>query len=274
MEKNLKLQAFKEELYYTSREFGLGLDDKVFHGFYGRSGGVSKDIYNALNCGTGSDDAVEAVAENRYIVAKSVGCDASHLLSLYQVHGNECVVVNEVWGNDSRPEADAFVTDRAGIALGILTADCAPVLFFGQKKNGEPVVAAAHAGWGGALKGVLASAVDGMLALGTEIGSIRACIGPCIGKVSYEVDESFCEKFLQEDEENERFFSAAQRQGHLMFDLAGYCAFKLFKAGVKNVYIKDLDTYFNEEDFFSYRRATYRGEKDYGRQISVIMIKE
>ncbi|HOO82901.1 MAG TPA: laccase domain-containing protein, partial [Alphaproteobacteria bacterium] len=168
----------------------------------------------------------------------------------------------------------AMVTDVSGLALGVLTADCAPVLFYGKKSDGAPVVGAAHAGWGGALKGVLDNTLAMMLELGAVPESIRACIGPCIGQKSYEVRDDFADTFLEEDGRNEVFFTAGRCAGHLQFDLPGYCAAKLGRAGVKNVLIKDLDTYFNEEDFFSYRRATHRHEKDYGRQISVIMIQE
>ncbi len=259
-----------EELYFRVPGFTDGLQAPVFHGFFGRFGGLSKNVYASLNCGPGSDDNPEHVKANRKIVADVAGCAPDHLLSLHQVHGDVCVRVEAVWS--ARPQADAMVTDKPGFALGILTADCAPVLFAGQKTDGAPVIGAAHAGWGGALRGILESTVREMTALGAEPGSLKACIGPCIGKASYEVKDEFATPFYQEDDENERFFKAAKAPGHLMFDLAGYCAFKLFKAGVRDVLIKDLDTYFHEEDFFSYRRATHRSEKDYGRQISVIKI--
>jgi len=247
-------------------------DAPISYGFFGRQGGVSKGIYASLNCGPGSDDNPADVKENRSRVSKIIGCDAQNLLSLYQVHGNDCVVANEPYNVTARPQADAHVTDRAGLALGILTADCTPILFHGAKHDGSPVIGAAHAGWGGALKGVSASTVQAMERLGAVKDSIVACIGPCISQVSYEVGEDFAKAFYEEDDENERFFKSAQKDGHLMFDLAGYNALKLAKAGVKKVLIKDLDTYFNEEDFFSYRRTTHRNEKDYGRQISVIKI--
>lgn len=260
-----------EPLYYSQEGFVDGA--AVFHGFFSRRGGVSKDVYASLNCGAGSDDEPEHVKQNRAIVAEIVGCAPDHLLSLYQIHSPRCMRVEKPWGAE-RPEADAMATDKAGIALGILTADCGPVLFSGQKADGSAVVAAAHAGWGGALKGVLESSIRAMEDLGAEKGSIRAVVGPCISRESYEVGEEFVDPFLKEDEESERFFMAGQRAGHLMFDLPGYCAFRLARAGLKKVFIKDLDTYFNEEDFFSYRRKTHRKEKDYGRQISVIMIQE
>ncbi len=259
-----------EKLYYDIPGF---TGQSVFHGFFGRFGGVSKNVYASLNCGPGSDDHPEHVDHNRRVVAGVAGCAPEQLLTLYQVHGNACVRVTEGWRDAQRPQADAMVTDQPGFALGILTADCAPVLFYGEKSDGSPVIGAAHAGWGGALKGVLEETLSQMKALGATSESLKACIGPCIGQSSYEVQDDFADALYQEDDENERFFKPGKRSGHLMFDLAGYCAFKLYKQGMKDVFIKDLDTYFNEEEFFSYRRATHRSEKDYGRQISVITIK-
>ncbi len=264
--------AVSKKLFFASSEFSEGVCDTVFHGFFGRGGGVSRGIYAGLNCGAGSDDAREAVLQNRAIVAAAAGCAPEGLLSLHQVHGDGCIVVDRPWGLDERPQGDCFVTDARGVALGILTADCAPVLFYGEKADGAPVVGAAHAGWGGALRGVLASTVEGMVRLGVERDSLRACVGPCIAQVSYEVQEQFSAPFLEEDEENERFFMGGQKDGHLLFDLSGYCAFKLYKAGLKRVFLQDLDTYCDEDNFYSYRRTTHRHEVDYGRQISVIMI--
>lgn len=259
-----------EPLYFEMPEF---MNDGVFHGFFGRRGGKSSGIYSSLNCGPGSNDDPAAVKANRAIVSEAVGCDPERFLTLYQVHGDACVMVGDVWGDDDRPKADGMVTDQPGFALGILTADCGPALFHGQKDDGSPVIGAAHAGWGGALKGVLSETVEQMKALGAVDGSIQACVGPCIAQASYEVQDAFAKPFMEEDDENERFFKSASRVGHLMFDLPGYCAFKLSKAGVRNVFIRDLDTYANEGDFFSYRRTTHRGENDYGRQVSVIMIR-
>lgn len=263
----------KEIRYFDMQRFGDNTNDPVFHGFFGRQGGFSKGVYNGLNCGRGSDDAPENVKANLGAIAEMIGVAPDHILTLHQVHGKSCAVVSDIWDIENRPQADAFVTDRAGIALGILTADCAPVLFSGKKADGAAVIGAAHAGWKGAIGGALDSTVQKMVQIGAEINSITACIGPCIAQGSYEVTEDFFTPFEKEDPENERFFMAARREGHLMFDLAGYCAFRLAKLGLKNVFIKDLDTYFNEEDFFSYRRATHRDEKDYGRQISLILIK-
>lgn len=260
-----------DDLYYTVPGF-VSEDIPVFHGFFGRQGGVSTGIYSSLNCGPGSDDNPADVKENRYLVAEAVGCEPDHLLYLYQVHGDDCVVVDDGYDVLARPEADGYVTDRPGIALGILTADCAPILFYGLKGSGEPVIGAAHAGWGGALKGVSESVVKQMKALGAVKDTIVACIGPCIAQTSYEVTTDFQKPFLEESKENAQFFEASPKEGHLQFDLAGYNAFKLYKLGIRNVLKKEIDTFFNEEDFYSYRRTTHRKESDYGRQISVIKI--
>ena len=259
-----------DDLYFTVPGFG---GDAVFHGFFGRNGGVSKGIYSSLNCGPGSSDNPAHIKENRRIVAEAAGTDARSLLSLYQEHGNTCITVDEPFDERMRPQADGFVTDKPSIALGILTADCGPVLFYGQKDDDSPVIGAAHAGWGGALLGILEATIEQMEALGASKDSIVAAIGPCISQESYEVTKSFSEAFLEEDASNAAFFIESKKEGHLMFDLPGYIDYKLGKAGVNKVLRKELDTYFNEEDFFSYRRATHRQEEDYGRQISVVMIK-
>jgi polyphenol oxidase len=254
--------------FYTSAEFAV---DDIFHGFFGRKGGVSSGVYGSLNCGIGSNDEKHAVMQNRNAITQIIGAAPENFLSLYQIHSTVCLKVNKPWPLTDRPQADAMVTDVPGIALGILTADCVPALLAGKTKAGRPVIGAAHAGWGGALKGILESTVTAMKELG--VTDIKAVIGPCIAKASYEVSEEFLEKFIAENEENERFFQSGQREGHYMFDLPGYCAAKLAGAGVGRIYIKDLDTYANEADFFSFRRTTHRKEPDYGRQVSTIMIR-
>jgi YfiH family protein len=227
-----------------------------------------------LNCGRGSDDNPANVGRNLQIIAEAIGIAHEHILTQHQTHSDICTYVDKPWDeNKARPQADALVTDQAGLAIGVLTADCAPVLFFGKKENGYPVIGAAHAGWKGAVYGVLDNTVNVMMQCGETLESLRACIGPCIAQGSYEVREAFMHPFEADDPANERFFMNGHREGHFMFDLAGYCAARLARCGLKNVFIKDLDTYFNEEDFFSYRRATHRDEKDYGRQISLIYIK-
>jgi YfiH family protein len=262
-----------DTIVFQCGKFSDNHNDPVYHGFFGRNGGFSHGIYGSLNCGRGSDDESELVMKNLETVGKVVGVPAGRILTLHQVHGDTCLVARISEIDAARPKADAHVTDIPGLALGILTADCAPVLFRGTKADGSPVIGAAHAGWKGALGGILDSTLAEMKALGATPSSIRACIGPCIGPASYEVSEAFAEPFLAESLENERFFKCARREGHLMFDLAGYCAARMAGLGVEQVFIKDLDTFYNEEDFFSYRRATHRKEDNYGRQISVVVIK-
>ncbi len=259
--------------YYTENNFICADDDALSYGFFTRKGGVGGDIYGGLNCGYGSDDSPENIKENRARVATSMGVTPENLLSLYQVHGADVIYVNESWNEKDRPRVDAMVTDKVGLALGILTADCTPVLFKGSKSNGEPVIGAAHAGWKGALGGVLGNVVSEMVGLGADANTIHTCVGPCISKSSYEVTLDFIDAFLNENEESERFFYPGAKEGHANFDLAGYCGWRLFRAGIKNVSLMDLDTYSNDTEFFSYRRATHKSEPDYGRQISVIVIK-
>lgn len=259
--------------YFANRAFASPEKDGVFHGFFSRHGGASTGIYTGLNCGPGSGDDPDAVRLNRALAAAAAGCPPEKLLSLHQIHSATAIQVNRGWPAGERPRADGMATDRPGLALAILTADCAPVLFYGQKPGGEPVVGAAHAGWGGALKGVLEATLAQMKTLGAAPESLKAFVGPCIGKASYEVTEEFAAPFSVENEENRQFFTASRRDGRLMFDLPGYCAAKLSRNGVPRVLVKSLDTYFNEDDFFSYRRTTHRKDVDYGRQISVIMIR-
>jgi YfiH family protein len=241
----------------------------VRHGFFGRAGGASGGIYGGLNCGVGSSDNPADVKANRDAVAALMGVEGASVLSLYQVHGDVCLKVKEP--HKDRPQADAQVTDVPGLAISILTADCAPVLFYGKNDKG-PVIGAAHAGWKGALGGVLDSTVYAMEEYGVKAKDIRAAIGPCISKRSYEVGQDFAAPFLDEDPENERFFMSGVGEGKLMFDLPGYCAARLYNCGLTNVVLTGVDTYSREQDYFSFRRATHRKEPDYGRQISLIVI--
>ncbi|MFA5591900.1 MAG: peptidoglycan editing factor PgeF [Micavibrio sp.] len=259
---------------YKDEQFSAACGHDMAYGFYGRQGGVSGGLYGSLNCGPGSHDVPEHVAQNRLIVARHLcGKDAA-LSTLHQCHSDTCLIVTEPFPpQHERPQGDALVTDRAGVPIGVLTADCGPVLFAGRKADGAPVIGAAHAGWGGALGGVLESTLQMMHALGALEDSIRACVGPCILQGSYEVSESFARPFLIKHEEAERFFMAGHKAGHLMFDLPGYIALRLAYAGVRQVSLTGIDTYTNEETLFSYRRATHRGEADYGRQISAIVIR-
>jgi YfiH family protein len=235
------------------------------HGFLGRRGGVSTGIVAGLNVGTGSADDPEAIAENRKRAVEAV-LPAARLATVYQVHSGDAVVVQSPWPHDERPKADAMATDRPGILLGILTADCAPVLLADAEAG---VVGAAHAGWRGALAGVTDSAIAAMESLGARRDRIAAAIGPCIGQASYEVDEAFRQRFVEADETNGRFFATvAGQRPH--FDLEAYVASRLAAAGLASVEPLSLDTYAGPDRFFSYRRATHNGEPDYGRQISLI----
>ncbi|TPG13576.1 peptidoglycan editing factor PgeF [Sphingomonas oligophenolica] len=239
--------------------------DGVKHGFLGRRGGVSTGIVAGLNVGMGSADDPAAIAENRRRATDAVLPGAA-LVSIYQVHGHDAVSVTAPFAPDSRPRADAMVTDRPGLLLGILTADCAPVMFADRAAG---VVGAAHAGWKGALAGITDSTITAMEALGADRTRIAAAIGPCIAPASYEVDDGFARRFAASDPANERFFAPA-RDGHHQFDLEAYVTHRITAAGVTRVEALGLDTYADDTHFYSYRRATHRGEPDYGRQISLI----
>jgi YfiH family protein len=231
------------------------------HGFFTRNGGVSTGSYASLNCSFSGADDVALVRENRAIVAQAMGVAPERLLGLKQVHGVEVVTVTQAWEIGAGPAADALVTAMPGLALGVITADCAPVLFAGRG-----VVGAAHAGWRGAVAGVLETSVAAMLALGA--GDIKAAIGPCIQPASYEVGPDMRGEVLARSAEDARFF-APGRPGHWFFDLPGYCAARLAAAGV-SVEILPVDTCAEEGRFFSHRRRTLRGEAAIGHQISVI----
>lgn len=237
----------------------------VPHGFFGRRGGVSTGTAWGLNAGLGSADDPAAVAENRRLAADAVRAGA-RLVGAYQVHSADVVRVDTAWGDDARPHADALVTREPGLLLAIVTADCAPVLFADAAAG---VVGAAHAGWKGALAGVTDRTLDAMEAIGADRTRIVAAVGPCIGRASYEVDLAFAARFTDADPENERFF-AASRAGHAQFDLEAYVVHRLAEAGLRRIEALGLDTYPAADRFFSYRRATHRGEPDYGRQLSLI----
>jgi len=241
-----------------------GLGD-VPHGFLGRRGGVSQGLVAGLNVGLGSQDDPAAIAENRRRAAAAV-LPGAPLASLYQVHSADVVRVNAAYPDAERPQADALVTERPGLLLGILTADCAPVLFADAHAG---VVGAAHAGWKGALAGVTDTTIAAMEKIGARRDRIAAAIGPCIARASYEVDEGFLGRFTAVDPENERFF-ASGRDGRYQFDLEAYVTHRLAAAGLARIEALGLDTYAQPDRFYSYRRATHKGEADYGRQISVI----
>lgn len=237
----------------------------VPHGFLGRSGGVSIGEVAGLNVGIGSGDDPAAVVENRRRASEAV-LPGARLVTLYQVHSPDCVRVAEPWPDAERPHADALVTDHPGLLLGILTADCAPVLFADRDAG---VIGAAHAGWKGASGGVVENTVTAMEALGAKRERIAAAVGPCIARSSYEVDDAFLERFVTARADDARFF-AAGRPGHHQFDLEKYVAGRLNAAGIGHVEPLGRDTYTDPERFFSYRRATHRGEANYGRQIALI----
>ena len=245
---------------------GLGA---VTHGFFTREGGVSQGIYAGLNGGPGSRDDAAALAENRRRIMDHLG--AGHLLSLHQVHSAEVVRVEAPWEAD-RPRADAMVTDRPGIALGILTADCAPVLFADAQAG---VVGAAHAGWKGALAGVLEATVEAMQGLGAERDRIAAAIGPTISQRAYEVGPEFVERFVDVDADNARFFAGGPggpSGDRAMFDLPGYCLSRLAAAGIGAAEWTGHCTCSDPARFYSYRRACHAGEEDYGRLVAAITL--
>lgn len=248
--------------------FRAGALGAVPHGFLGRRGGVSTGAMASLNVGTGSSDDPALIAENRRRATEAV-LPGARLVTLYQVHSSNCVAVIEPFEERLRPHADALVTDRPGLALGILTADCAPVLLADREAG---VVGAAHAGWKGAIGGVTDSTIGTMELLGARRERIVAAVGPCIARASYEVDAAFLDRFAAADPENERFFTEGRRAGHWQFDLEAYVAHRLAAAGIRTVETLGQDTYAQPEHFYSYRRATHRGEPDYGRQISIIGI--
>ncbi len=253
----------------------LSQDGRVRHAFFTREGGVSEGLYASLNCGFGSGDKSDHVAANRDRAMARLnpdpGLEGNDLVTLYQVHSAVAVAIDRPWSPGEAPQADAFVTRTPGMALGILTADCAPVLFADEMAG---VIGAAHAGWRGALDGVLEAAVDAMCGLGAEGGRIHAALGPCIQQASYEVGPEFHDRFISADPSNAVFFKTAGRDGHFLFDLPGNLVKILKNLGLADIETTVGDTCTDEDRFFSYRRATQRGEKDYGRALAAIMIRE
>jgi polyphenol oxidase len=243
----------------------------IRHGFFTRSGGVSQGLYATLNGGVGSKDKPESVTENRKRMAEALGVKPDHLLSAYQIHSPDVVTVDKPWPHDQRPKADAMVTKTPGVALGISTADCGPVLFADSQAR---VIGAAHAGWRGALTGVLEATIAAMEKLGADRQSMAVALGPMIRQPNYEVGPEFVGRFREADEDNMKFFAPSQRNDHAMFDLAGYAAMRLKRAGITTVEDLNLCTYAEPERFFSYRRMTKLGEADYGRHINAISLAE
>lgn len=241
----------------------------IKHGFFGRKGGVSTGIYSALNCGYGSADLPQNVDENRRLVAGYFGIERENLVGPYQIHSNICVIIDAP--PETSPKADAYVTNVPNLALGILTADCAPILFYDRVAK---IIGAAHAGWQGAINGIIEATIAKMTALsGSVPQNIIAAIGPCIGKDSYEVGQEYFERFIGETQDNEVFFTPIQsNEEKYLFDIKSYCATKLKLCGIKNIEILPHDTCAQEDDFFSNRRRNKRSEPDYGRNISAIML--
>lgn len=238
------------------------------HGFFTRAGGVSEGLYAGLNTGLGSDDDPANVAENRRRIAGWLDADPGALGGCHQVHSADVVTIERPIPAGERPKADALVTATPGLPISVLTADCAPVLFADPDAG---VIGAAHAGWKGALAGVLDNTVAAMETLGAGRDRIRAVIGPTISQASYEVGPEFRDRFLDADPGNDRFFAPGDSAGHHRFDLVGYCLARLSASGVIAA-ASGHCTYADEARFFSYRRATHRGEPDYGRQMSAIML--
>ena len=243
----------------------------VRHGFFTRSGGVSHGVYATLNGGTGSNDAPDNVAENRARMAMALGVTPDRFLTAYQIHSPDVVVVEEPWTHDRRPRADAIVTRLPQLAIGVSTADCGPLLFADAEAH---VIGAAHAGWRGALAGVIEAAIAAMEKLGAQRSRIATALGPTIRQPNYEVGSEFVERFLAADADNKRFFKPSTSSGHAMFDLGGYIAERLQRAGITNFEDLGLCTYAEPERFFSYRRTTKLGEPDYGRHINAIALAD
>lgn len=243
--------------------------DGIRHGFFTRQGGVSGGIYTSLNIGLGSDDERSSVLENRDRVAGQLGIGADRLVSPYQIHSADVITVSAPFAQDADRKADALVTATPGLAIGIATADCGPLLFADTNAG---VIGAAHSGWKGAVTGILQNTVAAMEALGATRTNITAVLGPTISQGAYEVGPEFKERFLQEHPDNTRYFKPSERAEHFMFDLPAFITDKLQALGLGAVADLALCTYADEDRFFSYRRTTHRKEPDYGRQISAIAL--
>ena len=241
----------------------------IRHGFFTRTGGVSQGVYASLNGGVGSNDAPEQVAENRARMAQSLGIAPERFLTPYQIHSPEVVVADRPWTAETRPRADAVVTREPGLAIGVSTADCGPLLFADAKAR---VIGAAHAGWRGAFTGVIEATLKAMENLGADRRRIATALGPTISQPNYEVGPEFAAQFEKDDAANARFFTPSKRAGHSLFDLPGYIAARLKHAGLSHFEDLGLCTYAGEERFFSYRRTTHRAEPDYGRHVNAIAL--
>lgn len=243
--------------------------DTIRHGFYGRAGGVSTGIYSGLNCGLGSDDAREAVLENRRRLVDDLIDSDAPLVTPYQIHSASCVAVAGPWHEGEAEQCDALATATPGLVIAVGTADCGPVLFADEKAG---VIAAAHSGWKGAVGGVLESTVAVMEELGANRDNISAVLGPTISQASYEVGTEFKNNFLEQNSTNETYFRNGLDDNHFQFNLPAYVVDRLHSCGVANAIWTGQCTYLEEATYFSYRRTTHRNEPDYGRQLAAISI--
>ena len=243
----------------------------IRHAFFTRRGGVSGGVYESLNGGVGSRDASAHVAENRALMATALGVRPDNFLTAYQIHSPDVVTIEQPWAPDARPRADALVTRIPSIAIGVSTADCGPILFADANAR---VIGAAHAGWRGAFTGVVEATIAAMEKIGAERNNIVAAAGPMIRQPNYEVGPEFVERFKADSAANQRFFAPSAKNGHAMFDLAGYIAARLSAAGIAQVEDIGRCTYADADVFYSYRRSVHRSESDYGRHINAIALAD
>ena len=243
----------------------------IQHAFFTRHGGKSTGLYTALNCGIGSNDNISSVLDNRAQAMKALNLSAGSLVTCHQTHSSKMIVITKANRYATKHVGDGLVTSLPKVCLGILTADCSPILFSDEKNR---VIGAAHAGWKGALNGILEATVNGMGSQGAEIDHIVCAIGPTIGPKSYEVGPEFKETFLDSDSTCNQFFAKSSRLGHYMFDLPSFIISRLSKIGINTVFNIDRDTYSDETSFYSYRRSSHKNEDDYGRLLSTIVINQ
>lgn len=245
--------------------------DGIRHAFFTRDGGVSAGIYESLNSGIGSQDDVAHVTENRARMARELGVDSARLITAFQIHSPHVVVAEEPWSVETRPRADAIVTRTPGLAIGVSTADCGPLLFADAQAR---VIGAAHAGWRGAFSGVIEGTIAAMEDRGADRTRITVALGPLIRQPNYEVSQSFVDEFLRADESHAQFFAPAERAGHAMFDLPAFIASRLAENGIGRFEDIGLCTYADPDRFYSYRRSVHRAEPDYGRHVNAIVLSE
>ena len=245
--------------------------DGIRHAFFTREGGVSGGIYASLNSGVGSSDDPDHVAENRARMAQALGVEAERLITAFQIHSPHVVVAEAPWSVETRPKADAIVTRTPGLAIGVSTADCGPLLFADPQAR---VIGAAHAGWRGAFSGVIEGTIAAMETLGADRGRISVALGPLIRQENYEVSQSFVDEFLRADESYARFFAPAARDWHAMFDLPGFIAARLAQSGIGAFEDVGICTYADPDRFYSYRRSVHRAEPDYGRHVNAIVLAD